>query len=192
MIQKATPVGNWWLGASSWHHASFMHRVSCRVLQWNIKSPRWLGHPTAQTWLPATSGFSQTKITFEKDKISDHEWASGKCDRAADSNWENCVKAQGAYFEGDWGRIIRRTIFLVFCIFFNKCLYFSCYMTGFLLDTPCSFTIFSLLSVFSIDCNPFEERNVYLFFLFLFSLLKLQHLEEYLLNEWRTGYKIIS
>ena len=35
---------------------------------------------------------------------------------------ENCVRYQGAYFEGDWGII---TMLLVSCIYFNKCLYFS-------------------------------------------------------------------
>ena len=47
--------------------------------------------------------FHRTKITFEREKISDHRWDSGKYDRAAEGNWENCVRSQGAYFEGDWG-----------------------------------------------------------------------------------------
>ena len=51
-------------------------------------------------WLLA---FPKTKITFEREEISDHWWDSGKYDRAADGNWENCVRSQGAYFEGDWG-----------------------------------------------------------------------------------------
>ena len=40
------------------------------------------------------------------------------------------------YFEGDWGFIVLGTVFLVFCIFFNKCLYFSYYMAGYFLDSP--------------------------------------------------------
>ena len=40
-------------------------------------------------------------------------------------NWENCVRSQVAYFEGDWGVTVLCTIFLVSCNFFNKCLYFS-------------------------------------------------------------------
>ena len=49
---------------------------------------------------------------------------------------ENCVRSQGAYFEGDRGIIILCTMFLVSCIFFNKCLYFSYYMAGYIVDRP--------------------------------------------------------
>ena len=28
-------------------------------------------------------------------------------------HWQNCVRSQGAYFEGDWGVIVLRTMFLV-------------------------------------------------------------------------------
>ena len=36
-----------------------MHHVSCKVFRQNIKSPRWLSHPTAQIWCTAASGFFQ-------------------------------------------------------------------------------------------------------------------------------------
>ncbi len=39
-------------------------------------------------------------------------------------------------FEWDWGVIILCTMFLVSCIFFNKCLYFSYYMAGYFSDSP--------------------------------------------------------
>ena len=61
-------------------------------------------------WLLA---FPQTKITFEREEISDHQWDSGKHNKAADGNWENCVRSQGDYFEGNWGVIVLCTIFLV-------------------------------------------------------------------------------
>ena len=77
--------------------------------------------------------FPQTKITFEKEEISGHLWDSGKYDGAADGDWENCVRSQGAYFEGDWGIIVFCTMFLVSCVF-NKCLYFSYHMAGYFLD----------------------------------------------------------
>ena len=48
----------------------------------------------------------------------------GKDNREADGDWENCVKSQGAYFEGDWSIIILCTVFLVSCIFLNKSLFF--------------------------------------------------------------------
>ena len=68
--------------------------------------------------------FPKTKITFEREEISDCQWDSGKYDGAADGDWENCVRSQGAYFEGDWGVIVLCTMCLVSCIFFNKCLFF--------------------------------------------------------------------
>ena len=79
--------------------------------------------------------FLKTKITFEREEISDYGWDSGKYNRAADGNWENCVRSQGTYLEGDRGVIFLCT-FLVSYIFFNKCLYFSYYMAGYLLDRP--------------------------------------------------------
>ena len=45
--------------------------------------------------------FPQTKIIFEREEISGCQWDSGKYDGAADGDWENCVRSQGAYFEGD-------------------------------------------------------------------------------------------
>ena len=61
-------------------------------------------------WLLA---FPKIKITFEREEISDHQWDSGKYNRAAESDWENCVRSQGAYFEGDWSIIVLCTMFLV-------------------------------------------------------------------------------
>ena len=52
------------------------------------------------------------------------QWDSGKYDGAADGDWENCVRSQGAYFEGNWGIIILSKMFLVSSVFFTKCLYF--------------------------------------------------------------------
>ena len=72
-------------------------------------------------WLLA---FPKIKITFEKEEISDHRWGSGKYYRAADGDWENSVRSQGAYFEGDWGVIVLYTMFLISLTFFNKYLYF--------------------------------------------------------------------
>ena len=103
-------------------HAS---RLMQRFLQ-NIKSPRWFTplQPRFGTTLQLLP-FSKTKITFEREEISDCQWDSGKYDGAVDGNWKNCVRSQGAYFEGYWCVIVLCTVFLVSCIFFNKCLYFS-------------------------------------------------------------------
>ena len=90
--------------------------------------------------------FPKTKITFEREEISDHLWDSGKYDGVADGDWENCVRSQGACFEGDWGIIVLCTMFLVPFIFFKKYLYFSYYITGYLLDRPliCSLCLLPL------------------------------------------------
>ena len=87
--------------------------------------------------------FPKTKVIFEKEEISDHQWDSGKYNKAAAGNWgptcashcaSHCVRSQGVYFEGDWGIIVLCTMFLVSCIFFSKDLHFSHYMVGYLLD----------------------------------------------------------
>ena len=122
MIQKATAMGNWWVEASSQQRA-------CSF----ITSPAEIfgetsNHPGASAPLQPRFGalrllaFPKTKITFEREEISDCWWDSGKYDRAADGNWENCVRSQGAYFKGDWGVIVLCSMFRVSCIFFNKCL----------------------------------------------------------------------
>ena len=136
MIQKAAAMGNQWLAAPSWQHAcssitsraeffgeTSNHRGDSAPLQ-----PRF-----GALWLLA---FPKTQITFEREEISDHQWDSGKYIGAAADNWENSVRSQCAYFEGDWGVIVVCTMFLVSCIIFNKCLWFSYYVAGHLLDRP--------------------------------------------------------
>ena len=99
MIQKATAMGNWWLPASSQQctsscimsHAEFFGETS------NHPGNSVPLQPSFGTlWLLA---FPKTKITFEKEEISDHWWDSGKYNGEADSDWENCVRSHGAYFE---------------------------------------------------------------------------------------------
>ena len=135
MIQKATAMGNCWLAASSQQHTHSCI-MSYRVFWWNIKSSRWLCPTTAQIKGLRLLAFPKTKITFEREEISDHQWDSGKYDEAAEGHWENCVRSQGAHFEGDWGITVLCTVFLVSCIFFNICLYFVYYMAGYLLNRP--------------------------------------------------------
>ena len=133
MNKKTTARGNWWLAASAQHacscitsHAEYFGETSNHPGDSAPLQPRF----GALKFLP----FPKTKITFEREENSDCQWDSGKYDRAADGDWENCVRSQGAYFEGDWGIIVLCTMFLVSCIFFNKCFYFSYYMAGYLLD----------------------------------------------------------
>ena len=57
--------------------------------------------------------FPKTKITFEREEFSDYRWESGEYNRAADGVWKNCVRFQGAHFEGEWDVIVLCTMFLV-------------------------------------------------------------------------------
>ena len=115
---------------SDWqfHHNNVSAHASHLVQRsWqNIKSPRWLTRPPTpyspdltpcNFWL-----FSKVKSPL-KGKRFVCWWDSGKYSGAADGNWENCVRSQRAYFEGDWGIIVLCTMFLVSCVF-NKCFYF--------------------------------------------------------------------
>ena len=124
MIQKATAMGNRWLAASSWQRAhscitpcaEFFGETSNHPGDSAPIQPRF-----GALWLLA---FPKTKVTFERKEISDGWWDSGEYGGAADGNWENCVRSQDTYFEGDWGIIVLCTMFLVSCIF-NKYLCFS-------------------------------------------------------------------
>ena len=124
MIQKATGMGNWWLAASS-----LQGPCSC-IMSCEEFFGKTSNHPgdsaCLQPWFGALwlRAFPKTKITFERGEISYRWWDLGKYEGAADGNWENCVRSQDAYFEGDSGIIVLRSIFLVSCIFFNNCLYF--------------------------------------------------------------------
>ena len=144
IIQKTVAVGNWWLAASSWqcalscimYHAEFFGKTSNHP-----GDPAPLQPRSGALWLLA---FPKTKVTLEREEISDHQCDSGQYNWAADGNWENCVRSQSAYFEGAWGVI---TMFLVSCTFFSKCLYFSYYMAGHLPDRPCILSPVSSLAL---------------------------------------------
>ena len=113
VIPKASAMGNWWLAASLWQHshsritscAEFFGETSNQPGDSTPLQPRF-----GALWLLA---FPKTQITFEKEKISEHWWDSGKYDRSADGNWENCVRSHGAYFDRDWGVIVLCTMFFV-------------------------------------------------------------------------------
>ena len=112
-----------------------MHYISRRAFLANHSGdPTFLQPIFDGLWLVV---FPKTKITFESEEISDYWWDSGKYNGAADGEWDNCVRSQGAYFEGGWGIIVLCTMFLVTCILLNRCLYFSYYMTGCCLDKLC-------------------------------------------------------
>ena len=113
MIQKSAATSNWWLAASSWQHAH-----SCIMSHEEFFS-KISNHPGDSGPLQPRFGtlrflaFPKTKITFKRKEVSDCWWDSGKYDGAADGNWENCMRSQSAYFEGDWGIIVLCTMFLI-------------------------------------------------------------------------------
>ena len=140
MIQKAAAMGYWWLAASSQQHS-----CSCIISHAEFLVKHQITQVTQPLYsldLAPCDYWISPKITYEREEISGHWWGSGKYNEAADCNWENCVKSQGDYFEEEWGFTVLYTIFFVPFIFFNKYIYFSYYMAGYLLDTPhCMFPI---------------------------------------------------
>ena len=134
MIQKSTAIGNWY---QQLHHSTPTH--ASRLMQFFCETSNHAGDSallqpifvTCNFWL-----FPKLKSCFKREEISDHWWDSGKYGGAADGNWENCVRSQNAYFEGNWSIIVLCTVFLVSCIFFNKYLYFPYYKGGYLLHRP--------------------------------------------------------
>ena len=139
MIQKAAAMGNWWLAASSPQLACSCITSCAEVF---IETSN---HPGDSAPLQPTFGalwllaFSPNKIAFEREENSDHRWDSGKYDRVADGDsnkgfcrvfWtveemlgELCEVPRCLLWR-ERGIIVLSTMFLVSCIFFNKCLYF--------------------------------------------------------------------
>ena len=113
MIQKTAAMGNWRLAAPS-------QQCTCSCI---TSRAEYFGetanHPgdsapyspdvvPCEFWL-----FPKLKSPLKGKKISDYWRYSGKYSRAADGDWENCVRSQGAYFEEEWGVTILCTVFLV-------------------------------------------------------------------------------
>ena len=100
MIQKAAPMGNWWLAASSQPHPRSCITFHAECFSETSNHPGDLAplQPRFGTlWLLA---FPQTKITFEREAISNCRSDSGKYDRAADGDWENCVRSLAPTLKG--------------------------------------------------------------------------------------------
>ena len=144
-------MGNWWLVTSSWLCA-----CSC-TMSWAKFFGETSNHPGDSVPLQPRFGalwllaFPKTKISFESEEVSDPQWDSGEYDGAADGDWENCVRSQGAYFEGDWGIIVLCTVFLVSCTFFSKYLY-SYYMAEYFLGRPRCISLQFFSAIFCCYC----------------------------------------
>ena len=144
MIQKATATGNWWLAASSWQHAC----LCITSLLWREMKRFWWnwnpGYPgdsaPLQLWFGAVQllVFPETKITFERGEISDCQWDSAKYNAVADDDWENCMRSQGAYFDGDWGIIVLCSMFLyLISTSINVSVFHSTWLDTFWTDLIC-------------------------------------------------------
>ena len=113
MSQKATAMGNRSLAASSQQHA---HSCITSHAEFFGETSNYPGDSVPlQPRFGALQhlAFPKTKITFEREEISYRQWDSGKYNGIAYGDWENCVRTQGAYFDGDWGVIVLSTMFLV-------------------------------------------------------------------------------
>ena len=86
MIQKAAAMGNQWLAAPSWQCAHLCITTPAEIFG------ETSNHPGDSSLLQPRFGalwlldFPKTKITFEREEISDHQWDSRKYDEAADGN----------------------------------------------------------------------------------------------------------
>ena len=99
----------------------FMHRVSCRVFLTKhqitqVTQPHYSPYLVpCNFWL-----FPKLKSPLKGKRFQTIYEIEGKYNEAADGDWENCVRFQGACFEGDWGIIFLCTMFLVSCTVFFR------------------------------------------------------------------------
>ena len=115
MIQKAIDMGNWWLAASSQHH-------TCSFITSHAEFfGETSNHPGDSVPLQPRFGalrllaFLKTKITFEREEISDCQWDLEKYDGAANGNWENCMRSQGTYLKWTEVSLSYTQCFLYLC-----------------------------------------------------------------------------
>ena len=115
-----------------------MYHISCRVFG-------------------ETSNHQVTQSPYNPDLVPCNFWLflklklplKGKRFQTIDENWENTMgklmetgrtvwgPKVHRHLEGDYGATVLCIRVLVSCIFFNKCLCFSYYVTVYLLDRPC-------------------------------------------------------
>ena len=101
MTQKAAAMANLCLAASSRQRA-----CSCitSCTEFFGKTPNHPGDSACPLQLklaPCDFWFFLKLKSLEREETSDHRRDSGEYDGVADGVWENCVRSQGTYFEGD-------------------------------------------------------------------------------------------
>ena len=83
-------MGSWWLAASPQQHACLCIMSCTEFFGETSNHPGDSGPLQPRYGTLQLLGFPKTKITFEREEISDSQWDSGKYDGAADGDWENC------------------------------------------------------------------------------------------------------
>ena len=132
MIQRAAAMGNRWLAASL-QQDTCSCITSCAEFLVKYQIIQVTQPPCSPDLVPCNLWlFPKLKSPLKGKRFQTTNEIQEKNDGAADGDWENRVRSQGAYFEGDWGIIVLYAIFLVSCIFFNVC--FSYYMVVYFLD----------------------------------------------------------
>ena len=145
MMKMAAATSNWWLAASSWqcaHSCATSRRVFCetsnhQVSQWPY-SPDLV--PCGYWLFPKQKSPLKGKRFQTIDEIQENTTRQlmvipikdfGECFEQWKRCWETCVRSHGHYVEVDWDFTVLCTMFFVYSIFFNKCLYFSHYTAGY-------------------------------------------------------------
>ena len=116
MILKAAAMGHWWLAASSQQHTCSCITSHAELFGETSNHPgdsAFLQSKFGTLWLLA---FPKLKSPLKGKRFQDRWWDSEKYNGAADGNWENCVRSQGTYFEGDWGIIVLCTQFFLYLV----------------------------------------------------------------------------
>ena len=150
-VTKATAaVGNRWLAAASQQCAWSCILTHAEIFGETSNLPGDSAPLRPRFGALRLPPFPRIKIAFEREETSDHQSDLGKHEEASDSNWENCVRPQGAYFEGGRGIIVLCTMFPASCIFFNKCLYFSQYIAGHFPDRLCRLCMLLFMKRYSL------------------------------------------
>ena len=171
-MKMATAMGTWCSAASSWlrAHSCITSRAEFFGKTSNHPSDSASLQPSFGTlWLLA---FPKTKITFEREEISDCQWDSGKYNGRVhgDSNKGFCrvfwtmEETLGELCEIPrcllWrGLMCHCPMYNSSCIFFNKCLCFPYYMAGYLLDRPHIVIISSISSPTGTDERQWANKQ---------------------------------
>ena len=138
-MKTVIAMDNWWLTASSWQsaHSCITSLAECFGETSN--------HPGDSAPLQPRFGalqllpFPKTKITYEREEISDYQWDSGKYSVAADGDSNKGFCRMCWTVEETLGELCEvttclywRGLFLVSCSFFRICLLLY-YMAGYYL-----------------------------------------------------------